>query len=239
MRPYDPNKQQLQRSGVGGADGSSINDMSIQMTTAPSPMQLPHNSNNNTARKAPPLYQKTTTKHSSSANTGSFVAIYIWLTLLSVLTIWVFMRHPTPAAAPPGTTIDIPMVSSSSIAGTRGTAADTEETIHTYPFNVYDDTVNRIVRYPQTGGIPHLDWKRVRNFRACCKDDDNLRCFSTEEVALRRDPVRSSQGLSDVYLEIRQQSTRQQQNDENWRPIGSRGARCQLIWTACKVKVES
>lgn len=237
MRPYDPNKQQ-QRSaaGAGGADGSSINDMSIQMTTAPSPMQLPHNSNN---RKAPPLYQKTT-KHSSSANTSSFVVIYIWLALLSVLTIWIFMRHPTPAemtAPPPGGAVDVPMVAAA--AAPRGATADTEETIHTYPFNVYDDTANRIVRYPQTGGIPHLDWKRVRNFRACCKDDDNLRCFSTEEVALRRDPVRSSQGLSDVYLEIRQQSTHQQQNDENWRPIGSRGARCQLIWTACKVKVES
>jgi hypothetical protein len=129
-----------------------------------------------------------------------------------------------------------------SSAGVAAGSATAEST-HTYPFNIYDDTANRIVRYPQTGGIPHLDWNKVRNFRACCKDDDNLRCFSTNEVALRRDHERSSKGLSDVYLEIKQVhhsgTSKEGPNNSDWKPIGSRGARCQLVWTACKVKVET
>lgn len=276
MRPYDP-----KRSLDANEDTTLV--------IAPTPMhapQYPAGSRGNSAASKGGGGTPNK-KHAAQASLlKSIVIIYVWLALLSGLSLWTFFRYTTFAQTqriarevfgtsvagaenPSGTEGNSQagvkyspgsLDSSSSSAYGGGVSGGTEESTHTYPFNIYDDTANRIVRYPQTGGIPHLDWNKVRNFRACCKDDDNLRCFSTEEVALRRDPERSTKGLHDVYLEIKQQIRRTYTAANGgggggggpggsssggnaaaaeWKPIGSRGARCQLVWTACKVKVET
>jgi hypothetical protein len=102
--------------------------------------------------------------------------------------------------------------------------------IKVYPFNIYDDTKDKTVRYPSTGGIPELDWDNVKFFRVCCKDEDHLKCFAANEVVLRRDSERTTKKLPDVYMEVKHATSAN---------VAEIGSRCNLIWSTEKAKVES
>lgn len=257
MRPYDPKRSSSDVS-VGIADDQHHHHyhQHHSVVVAPPPMHMPSRAEGST-----PSHNVAKKKLLKQTNYASFlrtlIILYVWVACLTGISLWTFLRYTTVAqSAKIAREVFSDGESATTAAGGENSAkysdaaaapaaaAAATDTTHTYPFNIYDDTANRIVRYPQTGGIPHLDWNKVRNFRACCKDDDNLRCFSTNEVALRRDPERTSKGLSDVYLEIKQvhrsvTNGATSKEGADWKPIGSRGARCQLVWTACKVKVES
>lgn len=100
--------------------------------------------------------------------------------------------------------------------------------VKVYPFNFYEASSHSPVRYPREGGIPQLDWASVKHFEACCRDDTSIHCFTASELALRRDPARTTLGLTDVYMEISSSSSA-------WVRVG---ARCQLIWSTEKADVE-
>jgi hypothetical protein len=113
-----------------------------------------------------------------------------------------------------------------------GTTKKWKHRVKLYPFNIYDDTVNQVVRYPaHSGGIPDLAWKDIKYFKTCCKNENAFRCFPTDEVVLKRDPERTLKKLPDVYLEITRRGDRNP-------PIGSVGSRCQLMWSVEHADVE-
>ncbi len=170
------------------------------------------------------------------------IIIYSWLTLVTVIVTWTFFRYTpytitTPTIPPAVAETDLKRIPKDWKDKKRGFS-------HVYPFNIYDDAQNRIVRYPQTGGIPHLVWKDVKYFRACCRDENFLRCFATDELALRRDAERTQKGLPDVYMEISQHhadaaASASKYGKADWKPIGTKGSRCHLVWTSEKAKIES
>jgi hypothetical protein len=102
--------------------------------------------------------------------------------------------------------------------------------VKVYPFNIYDDTKDRTVRYPSTGGIQDLDWNTVRFFRVCCKDEDHLKCFAANEVTLRRDNERTVKKIPDVYMEVKHSTSTN---------VAEIGSRCHLIWSMEKGQTEN
>lgn len=205
---------------------------SPQVTTAPKrksaampppqisiPMQAPKSDRNDSPRKPLSLRHRRVTYYN---------LIFTWVLLFIVTCIatgaYFFPRQPLPP--PPQ------LLERESPPPPRATAA-----VKIYPFNVYDDGTDRVVRYPPSGAIPKLHWNKIKHYRACCKDDDSLRCFATHEIALRRDPERSQRGIADVYLEIMRDA--QPETTANWKRLGALGSRCQLIWSEEQAEIES
>ena len=194
------------------------------------PMQAPKsdsNNNNNNSPRKPPL---SSLKH---RRVSFYHLIFTWIILFIVACV-AMGGYFFPAGGGGAAALSPPPPA----ARTRGEgAAALAPPVKIYPFNVYDDGTDRVVRYPPTGAIPKLHWNKVKHYRACCKDDDSLRCFATHEIALRRDSERSQRGVSDVYLEIMRDM--QPETTAKWKRLGALGSRCQLIWSEEQAEIES
>lgn len=148
----------------------------------------------------------------------------LWLSILTALTLWTFIRY---APVNHVHVRDVNDTTSKKLSEMPPAPNIGRHNIKVYPFNIYS-TADMPMRYPAgDGGIPELQWQDVRYFKTCCKNDRAFRCFPTESVALRRDNKRTRRGLPDVYLEISNQS------------IATVGARCQLTWSVEQADVET
>lgn len=191
------------------------------------PMQAPKSdSNNNNSPRKPQL---SSLKH---RRVSFYHLIFTWIILFIVACV-AMGGYFFPAGGGGAAALSPPPPA----ARTRGEGAAQAPPVKIYPFNVYDDGTDRVVRYPPTGAIPKLHWNKVKHYRACCKDDDSLRCFATHEIALRRDSERSQRGIADVYLEIMRDM--QPETTAKWKRLGALGSRCQLIWSEEQAEIES
>jgi hypothetical protein len=170
-------------------------------------------------------------KHSRRRVVMFYHLVLTWFFLFIVTCLAVgayFFPHPSPPSL---------SLEKNDIVAAKNDLTTAAAGVKIYPFNVYDDNAKRVVRYPPTGAIPQLYWNRVKHYRACCKDEDSLRCFATHEIALRRDINRTQKRLSDVYLEIMRDA--EPETVARWKRLGSLGSRCQLIWSEEHAEIES
>jgi len=156
---------------------------------------------------------------------------WVWLGIISAIVLAISIYLLVSSSSSVTTTTEVAKNNENDTLKRSSVSSGKKKHDGVYPFNIYDDVQNRIVRYPATGGIHKLDWKTVMSFKVCCKDDDTKRCFDTNEIALRRDIERSLKGLPDVYLEIKQDHPTTTAGKTDWKPIGTIGSRCRLIWS--------
>ncbi len=159
-----------------------------------------------------------------------FYITWVWLLVITIIAFWAFFTRSSSST--PSVTPAIPNKREEQQEEQFNSSA-----MKAYPFNVYDNTLGRVVRYPaempgiskNTPGIHGLVWDRVTWFRVCCKNAETFQCFPTEEVSLQHDVKRAKKGYPDnVYLEIAHKSEH----------IGTVGARCTLYWMDQKIVVE-